>query len=94
MALRSRAEKVFHFLLNMVWAYCLRLLVNFLMLVLGKDYRQLMYGESMKATQFCLDMDTTTLNHGSYGTVPRAIQKVQRQFQVPDIHRRDIFMSF
>ena len=50
--------------------------------IFGPDYRQAMYGKSMKKNSFVLDKNITVTNHGSYGAVPKKVLEARWQFQV------------
>ena len=64
------------------WAALVKSLSAVFTFIFGPDYRQAMYGKSMKKNSFILDDSITVTNHGSYGTIPKKVLEARWQFQV------------
>ena len=60
---------------------------------------ELEFGHSLKAKCFFLDPEFTNFNHGSFGTVPRAVQQYQHerfleQERHPDRWFRSVYYNY
>ena len=64
------------------WAAVVKSISAIFTFIFGPDYRQAMYGKSMKNNSFVLDKSITVTNHGSFGTVPKKVLEARWQFQV------------
>ena len=64
------------------WAAVVKSISAIFTFIFGPDYRQAMYGKSMKKNIFLLDKNITVTNHGSFGTVPKKVLEARWQFQV------------
>ena len=64
------------------WAAVVKSISAIFIFIFGPDYRQAMYGKSMKEKSFVLDKSITVTNHGAYGTVPKKVLEARWQFQV------------
>ena len=48
----------------------------------GPDYKQAIYGKSIKKARFLLDGSIPVTNHGSFGAVPKPVFDAQQEYKV------------